>query len=516
MALPLPPSRTSSPAPLPVRADNGPWALHDAATTRAMEQAALAATPEHTLMSRAGQALARLAIARAPQAGRTVVVAGPGNNGGDGLVAARLLHAAGLEVAVWLVGNPAQRPADAAQALAQARAAGVPLLEDRSALQGAGLVIDALQGLGATRAPRDSVAQAIDAVGAQAAPVLAVDLPSGLHADTGVLLGRQAVRAQATLSLLTLKPGLFTGHGRDHAGEVWLDGLGVDASTLPGAQHRPTAWLSGPPPARLRRHSAHKGSHGDVLVVGGAPGMAGAAGLAAGAALTAGAGRVYVHLLDPQAAAGAVPASRPELMQAGAHRLADPAWLAASTVVAGCGGGTEVAAALPPLISHAGRLVLDADALNAVAADIGLLTLLRHRAARGRPTLITPHPLEAARLLACELREVQHDRLAAARRMAAATGATGLLKGSGSVVAAPDGRCRINPTGNAALAGPGTGDVLAGWAAGLWAQRREADALEVAVAAAWQHGRAADVYALQFPGRPLPAADLVQALWALP
>jgi hydroxyethylthiazole kinase-like uncharacterized protein yjeF len=339
------------------------------------------------------------------------------------------------------------------------------------------------------------------------APVLAVDLPSGLHPDTGALLGAAAVRADVTLALLTVKPGCCTGHGRDQSGEVWLDTLGVTAKA-------PTAWLSGPPVPPPRRHAAHKGSFGDVAVVGGAAGMVGAAWLAASAALAAGAGRVYCSLLDPQAVL--LDPARPELMGRTAWWQSPPALLAQTTVVCGCGGGEAVRAALPPLLSHAARLVLDADALNALAADSGLQPLLRARAARGLATLLTPHPLEAARLLQTGSAEVQRDRLAAARHLAADTGAAVLLKGSGSVIAAAGRLPHFNPTGNAALATAGTGDVLAGWAAGLWAQQPEAEAADVAAAAAWQHGRAADLFARAGNTGPLRAADLVEALVRLP
>ena len=490
-----------------ISATGGPWPLHDADASRAAEHAALALHAPQLLMARAGLAVARLAMAWAPQARRVHVLAGPGNNGGDGLVAARHLCAAGVAAHVSLLADPNRLPADAAQALSDAQQAGVAI--DIGSLDGdeADLCIDALLGIGASRAPQGLIAAAIAAVNEQRAPVLAVDLPSGLHPDTGTLLGPAAVRAGVTLALLTLKPGCCTGHGRDHAGELWLDTLGVTADA-------PTAWLSGPPPWRPRRHAAHKGSLGDVAVVGGAPGMVGAAWLAARAALAAGAGRVYCSLLDPQAAT--LDPARPELMARTAWWQSPPALLAQCTVVCGCGGGEAVRAALPPLLSHAGRLVLDADALNALAVDPALQPLLRARAARGRATLLTPHPLEAARLLQTGPAEVQRDRLAAARQLAADTGAAVLLKGSGSVIAAAGQPTHINPTGNAALATAGTGDVLAGWAAGLWAQQPEAAAADVAVAAAWQHGRAADLFVLAGHRGPLRAADLVEVLARLP
>ncbi|MBX3635062.1 MAG: NAD(P)H-hydrate dehydratase [Rubrivivax sp.] len=489
--------------PVAVRPAAGPWPLHDVAASRAAERALLRASAPHALMERAGLAVARLALALAPHARRIVVWAGPGNNGGDGLVAARHLHAAGQRVEVMLVGEADRRPADAANALAQARAAGVRLHEGPPdvAMQ-ADLVIDALLGLGVTRAPQGAIADAIDRIGAQAAPVLAVDLPSGLHADTGSVLGSRAVRASATLSLLTLKPGLFTAEGRDHAGAVWLDALGVAAG---GA----TALLSGPPSPPARPHASHKGRFGDLFVVGGAPGMAGAAWLAARAALAAGAGRVYASLLDP---AAPFDFGRPELMMRPALWQAAPATLAGATVVCGCGGGDAVRETLPPLLAHAGRLVLDADALNAIAADAALLPLLRARAARGRPTLLTPHPLEAARLLGCSAAEVQRDRPASARQLAADTRCAVLLKGSGSVIAAADGRWWINPTGNAALASPGSGDVLAGWAGGLWAQQPASAPEDIATAAAWVHGAAADDWAAAHPVQAMPAAELIGAM----
>ena len=280
---------------LPIRHDR---ALFDAAGTRRAEQRAAAALPAHTLMRRAGEAVARLALAIAPHAQRVWIAAGPGNNGGDGLEAAIHLLGWGKDVEIALLGDPAALPADAQAALARAQAAGVHI-GSTAALPSDSpqLAIDALLGVGASRAPQGSIAACIRHLNALACPVLAVDLPSGLHAGTGQPLGDACVNATHTLALLTLKPGLFTGAGRDHAGRVWLDALGVDTSG-----EAPEAWLSGVAPSTrmaARRHTQHKGSFGDVAVVGGARGMCGAALLAARAAHAAGAGRVYVELLDP-------------------------------------------------------------------------------------------------------------------------------------------------------------------------------------------------------------------------
>jgi hydroxyethylthiazole kinase-like uncharacterized protein yjeF len=510
------PQETLHPVLPPARA----WPLFDAATTRAIEARALAATPAHALMARAGLAVARLALACAPHGRSVLALAGPGNNGGDAVVAACALQRQGWQVRIVLLGDASRLPGDAAWALAAAQAQGLAPQTTLPAALDADLLIDGLLGIGLTRAPDGALAQAIAAVNASGRPVLAVDLPSGLHADSGRPLGAQAVRADHTLSLLTLKPGLFTADGRDHAGRVWLDDLGAPVP-LPDS----ATWLAGPPAAdgdpasprvRLRRlgrlapHASHKGRFGDVAVVGGAPGMAGAAHLAARAALAAGAGRVYLCTLDGRPPA--VDAAWPELMQRDAATWLDPARLAARTVAAGCGGGDAIAAVLPPLVAHAQRLVLDADALNAVAADTSLDAALQARGRRGRPTVLTPHPLEAARLLGVAAADVQHDRLAAARELAARFGAVTVLKGSGSVTAAPDGRLRINPTGNALLAAAGTGDVLTGWIAGRWARDAGA-ALETAEAAVFAHGAVADRAAAAAGAAPARrASELVDAL----
>jgi hydroxyethylthiazole kinase-like uncharacterized protein yjeF len=461
-------------------------------------------------MAAAGLAVARLALAVAPHARPVHVWAGPGNNGGDGLVAARHLHLAGIPVEVMLLADESRMPADAAWALEGALAAGVHVhagLPSPAAQTRAGLLVDALLGLGASRAPQGELAAAIRALNASHLPVLAVDLPSGLQADTGALLGTESVRAHATLSLLTLKPGCFTGLGRDHAGEMWLDTLGLN----PG---KATALLCGTPEDTPRLHASHKGSFGDVAVIGGAPGMTGAAWLAARAALAAGAGRVYCSLLDEDAPL--LDPLRPELMGRRAWWRTAPAAMADVTVVCGCGGGEPVHAVLPPLLSHVQRLVLDADALNAIAVDGALRAMLSARAARGLSTLLTPHPLEAARLLGVGSGDVQRDRLAAARRLADETGASVLLKGSGSVTAEPGRTTVVNATGNGALATAGTGDVLAGWCAALWARRPDARPGEVAAAAAWEHGHAADRWPGLFSGAPLRAGDLIEIMAARP
>ena len=328
---------------------------------------------------------------------------------------------------------------------------------------------------------------------ASGAPILAVDLPSGLLADTGQAAGERAVRADHTLTLLTLKPGLFTGEGRAHAGWIWFDDLGITADEAP------TADLLGPSPQPLRSPTSHKGSHGQVLVVGGAAGMQGAAQLAARAALACGAGRVYLDLLGEDAGAPADP-GRPELMRG---TLAD---LPQAVGVIGCGAGSTIALVLRTLLQQLPRLVIDADALNAIAADTALQGLLRSRPEGS--TLLTPHPLEAARLLGRDTASLQANRLAAARELAERYACTVVLKGSGSVIASPVERTAVCASGGPALATAGSGDVLAGWLGGLWAQQPTATAHHIACAGVDAHGRAGETASV------LRAGDLIERLAA--
>lgn len=514
-----------------VQVQAGAMPLHGEAGSRRLEQAAAAVLPKYTLMQRAGASVARLAQALAPHAETVWIAAGPGNNGGDGLEAAALLQHAGREVRVTLAADVTQLPADASAALARAQAAGVRITTIAPAgsappppeLAGSDIAIDALLGLGTRRAPAGPLGALVQQLATLACPVLAVDLPSGLDAATGQPAGGVAVRASHTLALLSLKPGLFTGRGRDFAGEVWFDDLSVEPNAAAADAH-----LTGHDPDTLaRRESAsHKGSHGDVAVIGGAPGMTGAALLCARAALGAGAGRVFVELLTPQGQN--FDAVHPELMFRSGWTSASPATLASTTVACGCGGSDAVRLVLPRLIAHTARLVLDADALNAVAADEVLQRLLAARAARGGATVLTPHPLEAARLLGCSTTEVQADRMRTAQTLAERLQCVVVLKGSGSVIASPGRTPCINATGNASLATAGTGDVLTGWLAGWWAQWPRSPEQAVAaplavpsaasfalpfavcVAAVAAHGAASE------PAQPgaLRASDLIERLHA--
>ena len=495
--------------------------LFDVTATRRIEQLASSTLPPHTLMQRAGLAVARLTMAIAPHAQCIWVACGPGNNGGDGFEAAMHLHQWGKRVVVtWTGAGQNGLPPDAETAHKRAVAAGVTFAD--APPPDFDFCIDALLGIGGTLGPaRDGterMLQWLQVMAGSAAPCLAVDVPSGLNADTGATSAMHSGAACArihwsgyrfTLSLLTLKPGLFTFEGRDCAGEVWFDNLKVGLT----AAEPPSAWLLGADhlatPQRL--HSSHKGSFGDVAVLGGestaSSHMAGAALLAASAALHAGAGRVFVALLGDNVVT--VNPFQPELM----FRSPEALDMHHQIVVCGCGGGEAVKTVLPKVLSIATRLVLDADALSAIANDTSLQTLLKARAARderGFATVITPHPLEAARLLQTTTTGVQSDRLKAATQLAELYQAVVVLKGSGSVIAAPGETSRINSSGNARLATAGTGDVLAGMVGAYLASGL--NAFDAACNAVFKHGRVADDWVQSRPSEALTASRLAQAL----
>ncbi len=473
--------------------------LFGAQATRALERATTAGLTSGTLMQRAGAATGQLALALAPHSPRFWVAAGQGNNGGDGLEAARWLHVRGHHVGVTLFADPARLPTDARDALKRAETAGVQIHADWPEPKDA-LVIDALLGLGLQPSQRShSVALAcgLRALQDHIGPLLAVDLPSGLHADTGEGLP-STPRATATLSLLTLKPGLFTGRGRDLSGEIWWHDLGIVCDTAP------QAWLNTELAILPRTHQQHKGSFGDVTVIGGASGMTGAALLAGTAAMAAGAGRVYVSLLDGNIA----PSDNPGLMLRAWEPGSRPSAWSQQTLVCGCGGGEAITEVLPSAMSLAERLVIDADGLNALSAHPSLQRQLHSRSAKNRPTILTPHPLEAARLLSVSVGDIQSDRLHAAQSIAERWGCTVILKGSGTVIAAPQSTPWVNLSGNASLATAGTGDVLAGWLGAWWAQSPGQVPQVVAAQAVARHGAAAEPAA---PG-PLRAQDLIERM----
>ena len=419
------------------------------AQLRELEHQHAAATP--SLMERAGRAAAQLAVARYGVC-HVLICAGPGNNGGDGFVMARELVARGCPVTTL-----------------QGR-------EDVAA-GSYGLVVDALFGIGLARPIAGHYAALIERINAFHGPVMALDVPSGLDADTGAVHG-SAVRADLTATFIAAKPGLYTAQGPDHCGEICVLDLDLALPPSPGAILGRCDFSSVLKPRQ--RHS-HKGSYGTLAVIGGAPGMAGAAVLAGRAALMLGAGRIMVGMLEHLN----IDLTTPELML----RTPDAALSQATAAVVGPGLGQSDRALelLRRLASADFSLVLDADALNLLATHPELANVVAQRHA---PTLMTPHPTEAARLLGTDTATIQNDRIAAALALARRFNASIALKGAGTILAHPDGRWRINTTGNPGLASGGTGDVLAGMTGALLAQG--APAWEVLCAAVHLHGAAAD------------------------
>lgn len=455
------------------------------ASIRELETAAMAQLPAGALMERAGAAAATAARELLPEsfASATILVlAGPGNNGGDALETAARLAFDGANVFVLMPNGASNLPADAHAALLRARGSPVHFLATLP-VKPWSLVIDGLFGIGLTRPIDAALSILIRMVNALDCPVLALDVPSGLNADTGTLIGTggSAIRATHTVTFIADKPGLHTAAGRDHAGQVIVEtlGLSVEAADCPIELTGVAAFASA---VQARNQDSHKGSFGDVAVIGGADGMAGATLLAARAALHAGAGRVFAGFV------GATPSHdpfQPELM----CRRADTLAFDKAVFVIGPGLGVTPAAAaiLQTVLQSNAALVLDADALNLISADAALAQAVTlHTGA----VLMTPHPLEAARLLRQDVATIQSDRMAAANTLAQRFACIVILKGSGSVVARPDGALAINPTGNPALATGGTGDVLAGLCGALLAQGWPV--WQAALGAAWLHGQAAD------------------------
>ena len=465
------------------------WTLYERDALRAFERE-LQAHSKTPLMVQAGRSAAELALAVAPHARRIWVAAGPGNNGGDGLEAAMHLHQAGKQVIVSLLLDPDIHPADGKAALARALQAGVAVQTPTPSawLEGMteqDLCIDALLGIGGNKPLNTDLQSLVNAMNISPAQVLAIDIPTGLNADSGQIApGTLAANAAHTLTFLAGKPGLFMNHGRDVCGQIWLGRL--DGELPPQNSLRrasPQALLNVVAQRPPKRHASHKGSHGDVAIVGGASGLSGAAVLAATAALHAGAGRVMVNWLGESA--DTLP---PDVMQADADTLK----LERLSVVAGCGGGQDIAIRLPEILERSAHLTLDADGLNALATDEHLKKRLRLRGPE-KPTVLTPHPLEAARLLGVSTDQVQSHRLASAQEIAQQFSCVVVLKGSGSIVASPNRTPVINTTGNGRLATGGTGDVLAGLVGTRMAQGMSA--WDAACSAVHQHGLIADHWA---------------------
>lgn len=466
---PCPSSRSFEPAAL----------ILDSAALRSVET--LHALDEPALMERAGCAAAVLAARLAGAAGsRVLVLAGPGNNGGDGFVLARELLQRGYVVTLASVAQTGRYPADAALARQRWLDAGgriETVLPDGDWA----LAVDALFGIGLSRPVEGIWADWIGRFNTLPCPRLALDVPSGLNGDTGSLTG-PCVKATHTATFIALKPGLLTLEGPDHVGELSLFDLDVAPTEATGQVLTPACFAGD---LRPRRHNVHKGSFGSAGVVGGATGMQGAALLAARAALYLGPGKIFLGML---AEGPGVDLLHPEIMWRSAQEtlgLAD-----ALAIGPGLGQTAEALSALNMALDSSGPVLFDADALNLLAKEPALMERL---AVRGAPSVLTPHPAEAARLMGSCVADVQADRVASALALARRTRAVVVLKGCGSIVAAPDGRWFINVTGHGGMASGGMGDVLSGIIVALLAQQWVA--LEATLCGVYLHGAAAQLLA---------------------
>lgn len=455
---------------------------------RALERLAAERTGAAPLMQLAGLAAAEYARDLLGEYGRKVLVlAGPGNNGGDAFELATHLKRWFYRVELVFAGDEHQLSEDALAALKKWRECGGNTYAAPPAALAPDLVVDGLFGIGLARALEGGYAELIAGVNRLPGPKLALDIASGINADTGAIMGT-AVRATHTITFIALKPGLLTLDGPDHCGEIRVADLGLDVRALlenKGATTAAELLRQALPP---RPHNFHKGGAGSVGVLGGAQGMVGAAVLAGRAALKLGAGKVFLGLLSdhpPQ-----VDYTQPELMLRTPHELLEAGMI--TVFAAGPGMGTVKSAEqlLREVLDANVPLVLDADALNLIAASKTLQARLQKRSA---PCVLTPHPAEAARLLVCATAAVQADRVQAAVELAQRYRAVAVLKGNGSIIASPDGSWLINASGNPGMASAGMGDVLTGMIAALLAQG--AGARAAAAAAVWLHGAAADTLA---------------------
>ena len=493
-----------------------PTSLYTAAGVRALDRYCIerCGIPGIQLMLRAGRAAFAAVLARWPQPQHLHVFCGTGNNGGDGFVVAALARQRDLAVTVWQVGDPVKIQGDAATAREFALREGVPIqMFTDTAWNGdrlqSGVIVDALLGTGLGGDVREPFATAIAAINASGLPVFAIDIPSGLCSDSGRVLGA-AVHADATLSFIGLKQGLFTGAAADHCGAIGFADLDAPAAAYASVDRSARLLNLNDLQSLLppRKRSAHKGSCGHVLVVGGDAGTGGAALMAALAAGRVGAGLVSCATRAEHVSA--MVSRAPEVMALGVRSGQEliPALARASVIVIGPGIGQTAWAEqlLAEVLRTDKPLVVDADALN-------LLALGKAGASRHDNWILTPHPGEAARLLDTSNAAIQADRFAAARALQVRYGGAVVLKGAGSLIAGPrfaDNGIAVAPYGNPGMASGGMGDVLSGVLGGLLAQGLPlTEAAELGVCL---HGRAADLAAAADGERGLLATDLLPHL----
>jgi ADP-dependent NAD(P)H-hydrate dehydratase / NAD(P)H-hydrate epimerase len=476
---------------------------------RELERLAQAQPGRGPLMEQAGLAAAEYARELLGEYGRSVLVlAGPGNNGGDAFEAATHLKQWFYRVELVFTGDEHTLSADALAALAKWRECGGQTYAAPPAALRPDLVIDGLFGIGLARPLDGGYAELIAAINRLPGTKLALDIASGINADTGAVMGC-ALRATHTITFIALKPGLLTLDGPDYCGkpggEIRVADLGLDFGTLPAAKGATTGSESLQKALPPRPLNFHKGKAGSVGVLGGAHGMVGAAVLAGRAALKLGAGKVFLGLMTDQPPC--LDYTQPELMLRTPRELLEAGVVTAFAVGPGMGTVKSAEQLLREVLDAGVPLVLDADALNLIASSKTLQARLPKRSAA---SVLTPHPAEAARLLGASTAAVQADRIRAALDIAERYQAVVVLKGNGSVIAVPDGTWLINTSGNPGMASAGMGDVLAGMIASLLAQG--ANARDATAAAVWLHGAAAESLAAQGSG-PLgiTASDVIDA-----
>jgi hydroxyethylthiazole kinase-like uncharacterized protein yjeF len=478
-----------------------PEMLYRAAQVRELDRLAIEEfnIPGYALMCRAGSAVFGCLTGKWPTVRSLAVFCGSGNNAGDGYVVARLAREAGLDALAVCVGNPEKLKGDALTAYRDYVQAGGPVktFETEHAIE-ADLVVDALLGTGLDRPVTGLYAEAISAINRSGLPVVAVDIPSGLNADTGNPLGC-TVKADCTATFIGLKQGLFTGQAAEYAGEIVYDGLAVPDAVFDRV--KPEVFLVGQKPLMPRRRCAHKGNMGHVLVVGGDLGFSGAARMAGEAALRIGAGLVSIATRSEHA--GLMNLNRPELMCRGVESERDllPLLDKANVVALGPGlGQKEWGRTLFGAVLRSEKpIVLDADGLN----------LLASMPMSKSYWILTPHPGEAGRLLHGSAQSVEQDRFSAVSAIRAAYGGIAVLKGAGTLIASHS-RIAVSTSGNPGMASGGMGDVLSGVIAGLIAQGL--DLQEAAERGVFLHGRAADLAAARDGERGLLATDLLPFL----
>lgn len=489
----------------PMPAEALPAEIYSVESVRNIDTAATdgAEISGYSLMNRAGEAAVTLATDRYPDADRWQVICGAGNNGGDGYVVARLAADRGIAVSVVALSPPDELQGDAAKAYMDFAANGGALTDfDGELDHEAAVLIDAVLGSGLERDVTGRYAEAVAAINAHDASVISLDMPSGLHGDSGAVLGT-AVHADHTITFVGLKSGLFLDSGPDLCGDLHFDGLDVPPECYAAESPIMRRIAEGDIRRALprRKPSAHKGDFGHVVIIGGGPGMPGAVRLCGEAALRTGAGLVSIATHASHSAL--VAAGRPELMCHGVDSAEDMARLAkrASVVAIGPGLGTSKwAREMLKVALRAKRpLVVDADALNLLAAIPG----------RMDNRILTPHPGEAGRLLEMAAADVQRDRRAALRALQERYGGTVILKGAGTLVSAEDGPPWLCSAGNPGMASPGMGDALTGIVASLWAQG--CSRTRAAVCGVEVHARAGDAAAADGE-RGLIASDLLDQL----